>query len=239
MKMKTAAYTIILMLAWLSGWSQSNEVRFNLLTDELKYIRDSVNAPITDLSVTSDLRWLITYGTNGFSYLGIPGKLQQRLQSISHSNEKILSACLLPDSSWVIVTDKDKVYFSHLATPVLKALEILDRQDAKVNFMRVWPDRFIIFYNNYQFLSGGIPRNLYKSLNRLIRKGKLIKDVELAGESFVILFGHKGIMGYKVPTSLEQGLYKLQQRVRTIDLIRRIPDGRWLVIYNGNKFMVL
>ena len=237
--MKTVAYTIILLLTWLSGWSQSYEVRFNLLTDELKYIKDSINAPITDLSITGDFRWLITYGDNSYSYLGIPSKLQQRLKSISQSNEKILSACLLPDSSWVIVTDKDKVYFRHLAMPLLKALEILDRQDAKVNFMRVWPGRFIIFYNKYQYLSGGIPRNLYKSLNRLIRKGKLIKDVELAGESFVILFGHKGIMGYKVPTKVENGLYRLQQRARTIDLIRRMPDGRWLVIYNSNKFMVL
>ncbi len=238
--MKKLHITIAFILMSMGLMAQgTQQARFNLLLDELRYIRDSLNMAITDLSVTHDMRWLITYGQNSYSYLGIPTQLQKRLKGISSSDEKILSADLLGDSSWVVITDKDKVYFYGLNDALLKAFEVLDRRDARVNFMRVWDGQFIIFYNKYKFLSMGISKNIYRSLNRLIKKGKLVKDIEIHGDAFVILFGHKGIMGYKVPEKLKDRLYRLQQRARTIDLIRRLPDGKWIIIFNKNQYLVI
>ncbi len=237
--MKKITLAIILALIALGTRAQESAMRFNLLLDELRYVRDSLDAPITDLSVTQDFRWLITYGKNSYSYLGIPKKLTDRLAGISRSNETILSADLLADSSWIIATSKDKIYFSDLPSPLFAAFENLDNQDARVNFLRVWNDKFIIFYNRYKFLAQGISKKAYRSLNKLIRRGELIKDMEVYGDSFIILFGHKGILGYHVPIKLEQTLYSIQQRAKTIELIRRLPNGHWIVIYNRNMFRVI
>ncbi len=237
--MKKIAYIIIFFVSVVSYAQNTNDVRFNLLIDELKYVRDSLHASIIDLSVTGDFRWLITYGKNSYSYLGVPGRLQKRLEAISQTDEIILSACLVQDSGWIVQTNKEKFYFKDIPPGVPQALELLSRKRATVNFVRVWPDSFIIFYNNYKFVSEGITRNLYRSLNTLTRKGKLIKDVEIWGQTYIILFGHKGILGYNLPSVVKENLYRIQQNAQSIDLVRRLPNSKWLVIYNGNQFLVI
>ncbi len=238
--MKKIIITIAIILGFTVSYAQSLEVRRNFLTDELVYIRDSLDLAITSLSVTDNFSWLITYGQNSFSYFDAPHNLRQRLDKINKSNAAITSAELMQDSAWIVVCDGNKLFFKNLSIAQKEALQKIDRKNGKINFLRIWaPDKFVIFFNDTRFLALGISKNLYKNLNKLIARGKKIKDVEVYGNSFIILFGHKGILGYNLPPALKNKLIKLQQRSYTIDLVRHLPTGEWIIIYDRNKFLTV
>lgn len=238
--MKKLIITTAIILGFALTYGQSLEIRRNFLTDELAYVRDSLDLDITALSVTDNFSWLITYGQNSFSYFDVPADLRKRLDKINKSNAAITGAELMQDSAWIVVCDGDKVFFRNLSIQQKEALQKIHRKNGKINFLRIWaPDKFVIFFNNTRFVAMGISKNLYKSLNKLLSRGKKIKDVEIYGNSFIILFGHKGILGYKLPPALKNKLIKLQQRCYTIDFVRHLPTGEWIIIYDRNKFLTV
>jgi len=235
---RTAFVIIIYIFSILQSNGQNSLIRYNILVDELKFIRDSLQKPITDLSVSDDYTWLITYGKNSYSYLGISNNLKNQLKTLSNNNEQILRAQILDTNTWIILTNK-RVYYHGLRKEVIQALSQLKKFRVRAKFIRLWYNSFIIFYQNNKFLAGNINKRVYKNLNYLIRKGRNIKDIEINGHSFIIVFGRKGILGYKLSTPLQQALHKLQQNVKTIELIRYLPNGKWLIIYDRNKFLVV
>jgi len=172
---------------------------------------------IKQVTFTPDGGWLVLYGANGYSSIGLPTELADKLDELNQDSKEIRLVSFTPDGGWIIVSGKQggivNGYDSKdLPQSILDKLDSLNGNGFEFKDIAFAPDgEWVILYGSNRYAaSKGMSSEVTDKLDSLIKDSRSLKQVAFVSDgSWIILYNDNRYAASGIPSTITDELKKL------------------------------